>query len=378
MKSCLTVVFVAAWLTMPAIAQEEAPARERPKGGKMQPVNLAEKKAKQSQGQIKRIRRMLDLDDQQKEQFDKIAAEFAESNSTEIDRDKQKELAKEYRAAQKSGDKERAEELRQELRRIRSGRPMDEFFDSIEEILNEEQLEKLGEIRSQMASPHGGKRGPLAQLSQLRGKLKLDRKQTEQYNDLYAKLQEDLGSTKGDPDAERELAEEILKAAQAGDDAKREELQKQLPNRRGQSDALVAEFLDDVESILEPNQKKILDRYRESMKRGESKMRVADYFRIAQRLDLDPEQKQALRQLQDESRKAERDARRDPALRAELTEEVKRQIRDILNDEQCAEYDRLIEQRESPRGGRDKRGQKERRPKRPDRDKQPEEEDETP
>ena len=177
-----------------------------------------------------------------------------------------------------------------------------------------------------MDSANSGKRGPLAQLAQLRGELKLDRKQTRQYDELYAKLQEELDSGQGDPEAERELAEEILKAAQAGDDAKREELQKQLPDRRGQSDTLVAKFLDDVESILKPNQKKILDRYRESMKRGGSRMRVADYFRIAQRLDLDQDQQQALRQLQGESRQAEKDARNDPALREQITTEIKQQI----------------------------------------------------
>ena len=149
---------------------------------------------------------------------------------------------------------------------------------------------------------------------------------------------------------------EIVKAAEQGADERIKELKGQLPDTRGESNKLTADFLEQVEQFLEPEQKETLERFRQEMTRGSSRIDLRGCFRFVSRLDLDQEQRQTLRQIQSESRQAERQARRDPAARGQLLEQVQQQLRDMLTAEQTAEFDRWLEDRKSPGGSREKRG----------------------
>jgi len=258
-------------------------------------------------------------------------------------------LMAEMRSARKENDWERVNELRDELRQIQIGRPMTEFFDEVEKILNDEQLETLAEIRARAASQRGRGRGPLAQLEGLRDELKLNDDQARRWDQLYAELEDGLGKGKADPQETSALIQEIKKAAEQGDTERIRELRGQMPDPRGESDRLIAEFLEQVERFLEPEQKETLDRFRHEMSRGRSRIAVRDYFRFVSRLDLDEEQRQALREIEREARETERRARRDPAVQEQLLEEVQEQLRGMLTDEQVAEFDRWLE-RQSSRG----------------------------
>ena len=353
MKSLLTLVLAVAWVVTPSVAQQETSEKPRSrKGPQMQPVTREQARANTYQARIERIRRKLNLDENQMEGFDRIAAEFLKLSPSEMDRERQQELMAEMRSARKENDWERVNELREELRRIQTGRPMTEFFDEVEKILNDEQLETLAEIRARAASQHGRGRGPLAQLDGLRDELKLNDEQARRWDELYAKLEEGLGKGKADPKETSALIQEIRKAAEQGDTERIKELRGQMPDPRGESDRLISEFLEEVEQSLEPEQKRTLDRFRREMKRGRSRIAVRDCFRFVSQLDLDEEQRQALREMQRESRQAERQARRDPAAQEKLLEEVQEQLRGMLTDEQVAEFDRWLERQSSRGSGR--------------------------
>lgn len=356
MKPLVTVLLLGAWLVGPALAQPE-PA-EKPRAGmgrRAQPLSREQARANTYQARIERIRKKLNLTENQQEEYDRIANEFLQHGPSEVDRDRQQELLAEMRTARKESNWERVNELREELRQIQTRRPMSEFYDQIEKILNEDQLKTLAEIRARAASERDRGRSPLAQLEVLREQLGLSDEQAERWDALYTELEGALGKDKADPEETNELIQEIVKAAEEGDTERVKQLRAQLPDPRGESDRLISEFLTDVERFLEPEQKAMLERFQREMSRGRSRTNLRDCFRFASRLDLSEEQSRALRQIQQESRQAERQARRDPGAQERLFEEVQQEIRDLLTDEQVAEFDRWLAEQQSRGSGREPR-----------------------
>jgi Spy/CpxP family protein refolding chaperone len=350
MKSLLTLVLAVAWVVTPSLAQQET--SEKPGAGKRpqaQPVTREQARANTYQARIEHIRKQLNLDENQTAEFDRIAAEFLAQRPSDTDRERQRELMEEMRDARKANDWKRVNELREELRGIQTGRPMAEFFDQIEKILNDEQLEKLAEIRARAAAQRGPRQGPLAQLDRLRDELKLNDDQAQRWDQLYADLQEGLGKSKADTQETSALIEEIKKAAEQGDTERIKELRAQMPDPRAESDRLTSEFFEQVERFLEPEQQETLDRFRDEMNRGRSRIAARDCLRFVSQLDLNEEQRQALREIERAARVSEREARRDPAAQEKLLKEVEEQLRGMLTDEQVAEFDRWLE-RQSARG----------------------------
>jgi hypothetical protein len=315
------------------------------------------------QNLIPRIREQLDLDKDQLAEFDRIAAEFNEKRGGQAVSKRQQALIEEMRRARQAGDEERAAEIREQLRESRRGGRMQEFFDEIEGILRDDQLRKLGEIREHFAQQRrGGGRGPLAQLSQLRGELNLSERQARRYDALYDELEAQLqrGRAGGDG-SEDEIVRKIREAAEAGDDDSVKELAKQLPDARGRTSQAITGFLDEVQSFLEPEQVETLERFRQGLNQEGRRTDLRACFRFVSRLDLEEDQRVALRELQREARELQREARRDPDARAQINEDVRRQLREILTPEQAAEFDEWLAGQDSGKRGRDQRGDRPRR-----------------
>jgi hypothetical protein len=362
MKPFVTLMLVFAWLVAPVLAQEETTKRGKAeKDTGFRRITRQQADAERHKTQLDRIRKRLQLTEDQREEFDRIAAEFMEQRTSDSGR--HQELVKEMRAARKANDQQRVKELQAELQDMRGGQSMAEFFDRIEPILNDEQLETLAELRARNTSRRGRAGRPLAQLASLRDKLELSDEQAEQYDALYAELKEEIRGGRGDSADVNELIRQMTEAAEAGDEERIAELKEQLPGGRDTSEQAIAEFFEEVESFLEPEQRATLRQFQRDMKSGRSRGDLRSYFAYASRLDLDRGQRDKLREIQRESRKAEREARRDPAAHNELLTQVEEQIRDILTDEQVAKFDRWIEdqkQRDQGRGrdrDRKKRGE---------------------
>ncbi len=367
MKLHWTALLVAALVIVPAIGQ---PRGQR---GARGPAELGRppregRPASGLQARIERIRGALDLDEEQQAEFDRIAAEFREQRGAGQNRERMRELAEEMRQAGQAGDSERVAEIREQLREARGGGRLQEFLDQIEGILRDDQREKLAEIRERIAAERGPARlGPVAQFRRLRAELKLSEEQAKRYDELFAELQDEL-KRKGPGSEEAEaLVQELVKAVEAGDEARIADLKEQLSSRAQNQDA-IDRFLAEVERILEPEQVEILQGFRQRMRAGRGRDDVEGMFRIVRRLDLDEEQRRTLREIERDVRRETRDARRDPEAMAELTAKVQKELRDMLTDEQVADFDRLLE---SQRSDRPRRGRDADRPRRPHRGQRP-------
>ena len=374
------MTFLAILMTAASIqAQEDRPQQPPDEGNGLRQVNRDEMRTGQLQRQLRFIRRQLDLDERQQEQFDQLAEKFKKDSAGSDVSTRRQELFREMREASKQGNQERVKEIQEELNKVRRGSELDPFLNELEKILREDQIEKLTELRSQMESRRNPPRGPLAQLERLRDELKLNDDQAAQYDALYDELKQKVGpGGEGDNSA---LVQELMQAAQEENQEKIKELREKISASSRDQEKYITEFMENVESFLEPEQKRTLDEYRSRMRSRRGGLELRDCFQYASRLELDAQQREGLRELQRESRKAESEARRDPDASQKLTEDYIKKIRDLLNDEQCAQFDRWVdEQKAKERGDRgDRRGGRDRGERRRPRPQPPEEEEsETP
>ena len=340
------IAAVAAMLAVGAHAQQSDDAG-RPAAGR-HPRRAPGQRGRQSI--FDRIRSQLDLSEEQQTKYDEIVAKYRRDHGG-MNMQGMRKIMKEMREARKAGDNERVAELRKQLAESRKGSSLDAFFDELEPILNADQREKLASIRQNMRSRRGRGRGPVAQLEHLRGQLKLSDEQAAKYDELLDQLKEDLKSTSNSEQTQA-VIKQIREAAEAGDNERVRELSRKLPNARRRNEQLVAAFLDDVEGFLKPNQKKILERYRRRMRSGRGQAEIRSWFRYVRRLDLSEEQRDTLRDIEKNAARKMRDARKNGESAATVAEDIKQQLRDMLTDEQVAQFDRWLDSQKDARGGR--------------------------
>ncbi|MFQ5805801.1 MAG: hypothetical protein ACE5I3_05055 [Phycisphaerae bacterium] len=369
MKLRWTVLLTAAWLVAPDIGP--AWAQDEPRAGGR--LSRRTREGRPPGGQhlrFGRIRAELDLDQDQQAEFDRLAAEFRKKRGGGANRERVRSLMDEMRRAHQEGDSERAAEIRQELREMRGGNPVLEFLDQVEGILRDDQLEKLAEIRERLSAEHSLARGgPLAQLKRLRRALRLSEEQATAYDELYAELKEQLKHSRAGEDETSDLVQKLRKAAEAGDTERIKQLRKQLPDPHARASTAIAEFLSEVESFLEPEQLRTLNRFRQRMRARGSQTDLRACFRFVSQLDLDEQQRLTLRELRRRAHRSEREARDNAEELARLTADVQNELRDMLTDEQVAEFDRWLESQKSKGPGRGRKGDRPRRERRRERSK---------
>jgi Spy/CpxP family protein refolding chaperone len=112
----------------------------------------------------------------------------------------------------------------------------------------------------------GGRRGGIGDVSQA---VKLTDEQKTKVDELTTKARQQMREQMGQPDQSvmdkmRELRQSMLAAAKAGDDAKVEELRKEMNEMPSmvQRRKLASSYYDDVEKILTPEQKKPFEAWR--------------------------------------------------------------------------------------------------------------------
>jgi|GEM_PF-3739488 len=320
LSNVLLILFVTAF----CMAQEEKPKQPEPTRGSLQKFDRAKAQSERADRQIRRLRRRLNLDEEQAAQFDEIAKKFRDSKS--------------------EGDG-----------------ALTPFFDEVEKILLEDQIETLEDFRAGMSQKRGRGRGLLARLTELRADLKLNDEQAEQYDALHDELKAAVAPGAGDG-AQDELIKEIMQAAKDGDEDRIRELRDKLtvtssPN----TNKLVEDFLSEVNEFLEPEQRRTLEQFKRSTKSRGRGVQLSDCFRHASRLDLDRDQRGAVRDLQKEAGRAEREARRDPDALRQVFDDYVAQLRELLPEEQCAEFDRWLDEEKAKQRGDRKRGDRGRR-----------------
>jgi hypothetical protein len=297
-----------------------------------------------------RLARELDLTDAQREQYDQIVAKYeAQTREQHGQRDEMRELAEQYREARRSGDQQRADEIRAKMRELGGGRGQmfNEFLGEVEKILDEEQIPKLNAFRERLQE-RGDAARRAAELrdlvERLPDELQLNEQQRTTFDALVAEQRKLARQQIQDWQQSRPaLAEELRQAREAGDEQRVAELLAQLEAERP-APPDPEDLLDQLEPSLTTEQKAKLTKLRAELAEfsGRPVGDVETILRAAKRLDLSDQQEEQLKAIIRDARVAERDAPRDPQARAERAKLVKKQVLALLNADQAAEFERML------------------------------------
>lgn len=294
---------------------------------------------------MERVVEDLNLDEEQKSQFDTIM---------EPVRERMRQAGEQWqqvRALEESGETEQAQTLRRTLmQEMGRGDAMEGAFAQLEPILRPEQLEKLDDMRDRFDRDRESRDNLRKIAEDLPKQLNLDETQKQQFDEMAAAGREKVGEQFR---AMRPMFEEMRAAREAGDTAKVAELQAQMEAQRPDVAALQADFLNQVEGILNDEQKQSLAAFREetgigmpveAASAGDGKsIDPREMVKLVKRLRLNDEQKDQFKHIEEDAMASYKEARRDAAAKAALGEQLRGQIMEILDDSQKQRFESLIE-----------------------------------
>lgn len=346
MRLRLAIAFISSTLALPSFAQDA-----KPEPGTTQNRVARASRGERDQSRFARLARDLELDADQKAQFDKILTDLREEHSKAENDPEIQALRETLRVARESGDDEKAETAREELRQRRAGTD-DEWSDvlnKIEPILRPEQVTKLGELREST-----GRRplGPRERLNSLRSELKLNQEQQKYFDSARDQLEQSLPPRSG-PGSMLELMRKMRDARQSGDETAIEDARKQIEDHRTASQALMEKFATDLSTVLTPEQRQILEKARAEFSQAAPGVAAAtrdqrtdprSLIRAARRLELSDEQREKLKEIEQTAGAANRESRRDREAQQKLATEIDQQIRAMLTPEQVTKFDEALKQ----------------------------------
>lgn len=251
------------------------------------------------------------------------------------------------RDAMESGDEETAAELREQFRAQRElhGRGPRGILDEIEPLLHEGQLEAFQQFREEIAQrgAHGG-RGRMRQMFRdLPHAVNMTEDQRREFEEILSKQRETM----------RERMRERFQQTQEGGF--------EWTDRPTPPDfsAMYDDLFDQVAEILGEDQLELLARYEaevglamrapETQKGDDLLVTVAAANRLR---DLSSEQKESWRIIKRKAMQDSKELRRgDKKEKAALAAEVRTEILKILDEEQKAEFERIVKRLESRQKG---------------------------
>ncbi len=310
------------------------------------------KRAGNVKGLITWLTRELDLTPEQQQQIRRLAKELVAVYSDGEQREvRLQELKNQIQEARQAGDDQRVDQLREQLRRLRSRNFQQELIERIRPLLTAQQQQRLEQMPLGRTSvrPQRGRPDQLHDIRRLRRELKLTSEQKKQFDEFYKELTDRLERPELSDDSLVALVEELQQAAEAGDKQRISELRKELNSARKLTRQRAFDhFYEQLMPILTDPQREIVQRVRSG--RTGRPLDARRLLALARRLDLRSDQRRALHDLERETRQALREARRDRAARRKLAEEVEQRIRELLDDKQTARFDELLERYRSDRG----------------------------
>jgi hypothetical protein len=308
----------------------------------------------------------LQLDEEQRARFDEIVAKYRERGQEMGQR--WREMRDEMRKAREAGDEERMRELRDEMRQGRTepDSGLSEALEELEPILREDQIAKLWELQDQMQSRRQDRDRYRRIMEDLPDELGLSDEQRNEYDELLRAQREERRERFS---GIRPLMEELRQAREAGDEARVQELQQQLEQSRPGPETMFEGFFEDLASILTEEQVERLAAFRKSLEEGDGGTsgdagNVRNVLRAAKRLKLDADQKEEIRQIEQEAIRAYREIpRSNKEEHATLAAEVKAEIVKVLDKTQAEEFETALKRldrgrpaerrdRDRDRGGR--------------------------
>lgn len=298
----------------------------------------------------------LQLTDAQRPAYDELVAKYqAEAEAAQAEQPDMRALTQQLREARQNGDEARVEELREQLREAGTGRTriIRDFIAAVEPLLDETQLPKLEQFRErtlrrfEMGQRDAEDRNLLRRLPE---ELGLTPEQREQFDALVAERRQNMGQNREQWRELRPLMEELRQARENGDEQRVAELEAQIAEKRPgppNFDELFAE----LEKILTPEQQAKLATLREQRpgRRGAT-LDVRAVLRAAKQLKLTDAQEEQLKSIIRDAQVGERQGTADAETRAKHAEEVKGQIVKILDEQQAAEFQKLLDRERRPAG----------------------------
>ena len=272
---------------------------------------------------------------QQWEQFDPIVT--AQVTRAQEAQSRWREVGEAMAAGEEARTAELQKQLQQEFNESEGG--MRDLFDDIEAVLDEEQLNRFGEMRNVMQQwrDHGSQMWQAVR--ELPDAVKMTDEQREDYHALlgqrWQEMQEEM----------RQRAEDgIASMWDAPDFA-----------------ALRDDFYGQVSALLDPEQQQLVDEYRKQFTKAEEvsgKERTYDVREVLRAMkrvrNLSSEQRETLRQIEQEAGDSYHALRHDKAQQAQLAAAVRAEIIKVLDAEQAEEFNRYLDR------GRSRRGQEKR------------------
>ncbi len=358
MRTTLLSVAAILWLALPAPAQER-PARARPDRPRVQ----AGREGREGLGQMslaevaRRLAAELQLTDEQRAQYDPIVAKYNNAWEEAKNQAAQRQnLSAQMRQARRSGDEAKAAELKTQIDALGEGRPkiLKEFTAEVEPILTADQVTKLNQFRQQVRQRVGNvAAAELAweQVQRLPDELNLTPEQRDKFDQLAADEQARRQQNRQKLEELRPLLQELRKAKAGGDTERAAELERQLSEQR--PDASLKPFFAKLEPILTDEQKvklaELRQRVAKAVQAGPDTVRGV--LAAARQLDLNDQQKARLREIVRDATAAARDENMTLEARAALAERVKSQITEMLDANQAAQFEKLLQAESRPGRG---------------------------
>ena len=308
---------------------------------------------------VQRLPEQLNFTEEQQALFDALVEEYQPQwDAARGRRGEMRALVEQMREARRNGDAARADEIRDQMREMGrgDGRFMREFMSDVEPILNEDQLARFHQMRQRFERRHGRSRAA----GEARRLLRELPEALEMTNEQRAQFDEILAAQRGQRRDMRPLFDALRAAREDGDEARVEELTAELEAKREamrNPDAL----FEKIKPLLTDEQRARLAELRAQLARDKGPRDLRAILEAAKQLDLTSEQRDQLKTIMRETQVVQERGRLSRRDRAELARATKTQIADLLDADQKAEFERLLEKRVQ-RGERDRRRGEQRRP----------------
>lgn len=356
----VVIMFVAVAAAAP---QERGP---RPRGGRgappppPPPPPAAREDRPDARALVDDLRQRLALTDEQTPQYDAAASEFLDGldalrNDAGMDRNT---LREEIQAARRDGDVQRVQELRAAARDAgqKYGELRRNFVTTLQTFLTDDQKATLEQFRSEQADRRRGevRQDIEARLQALPDELNLSPEQRTQYDELLATRRAALDENRKKV---QPLVQELRDARASGDDARVQELQKQIQDSRASTGGPDG-FFSQLDSILTPEQKAKLATLRATGAPPTGQVSPQRIIGLVRELDLSSQQK---KQVDDIVRDFRRENGRMSAGRdaqAKLSSALVEKLKAALTPEQSKQFDDLLAKaaHNGPRGPRGDQG----------------------
>ena len=276
-----------------------------------------------------RMAETLELNEEQRVQFDDIAASFRQRFA------EARPILGEMRQARRDGDTARADELRAQLHELSvdPGGLLQNALNDVGSILDDEQLPGFSEIRQNMEQRQWERELPET--------LEMDEEQRAQYRQMRRALHQ---GQRPPMDLLRSIRRKMREAREADDQARVQELQAELEAARPDATGKWIEFLDQLRGVLREDQAAVLDPYYLGTMAGAARRHedAHDLLRAALRSRLDRAQRAKWRVIMRETIESLRAHRKDKEAGAAIAVETRGKIEELLTEDQLVLFERAL------------------------------------